>query len=39
MGSLLMFDSCPEERACKCHVFGMGECEEYFELEGGTAVG
>ncbi|OIW26882.1 hypothetical protein CONLIGDRAFT_683831 [Coniochaeta ligniaria NRRL 30616] len=26
---------CPEERACRCHLFGIGECEEFFELEGG----
>ncbi|CAK7235325.1 hypothetical protein SCUCBS95973_009232 [Sporothrix curviconia] len=24
---------CPEYKACQCHVFGMGECDSYFELE------
>ncbi|CAK7211606.1 hypothetical protein SBRCBS47491_001181 [Sporothrix bragantina] len=24
---------CPEYEACQCHVFGMGACDSYFELE------
>lgn len=24
---------CPEYDACRCHVFGMGDCEKYFAME------
>jgi hypothetical protein len=30
--------SCPEENACKCHVFGIGECQEHLNIGDGEAV-
>ncbi|KAJ9145406.1 hypothetical protein NKR23_g5461 [Pleurostoma richardsiae] len=26
-------EHCPDYEACRCHVFGIGDCERYFELE------
>ena len=29
----LSHSSCPKKEACRCHMFGMGDCDKYFKLE------